>query len=91
MTARRFPPPWSVEELNACSLVNEREKQLHLALHFGRTLKGNRYGLSRGALVLFAGSEEILARACPHIMGFVSGLVLLSQGSVVAPFVYTLF
>ena len=34
-------------------------------------LRGNRDGLSRGALVLFAGSEEILARTSPHRDGFV--------------------
>jgi hypothetical protein len=25
MPARRFPPPWSVEELDACSVVGHRE------------------------------------------------------------------
>jgi len=46
-------------------------KSSYTGVGFGCALRGNRYGLSRGALVLFVGSEEILASAYPHHNGLV--------------------
>jgi len=78
---RRFPPPWSIDELEACFVLIDsagqklayvyfeeepgRRSALYLALG-GRALRGERYGRSGGALVLFAGTKEILARANAH-------------------------
>ena len=34
MTTRRFPPPWSVEELNASSVVKDRDGQKLAYVYF---------------------------------------------------------
>jgi hypothetical protein len=34
MTARRFPPPWSVEELDTCFVVTDSAKQKLAYVHF---------------------------------------------------------
>ena len=34
MTARRFPPPWSVEELDACFVVRDRNGQALAYIYF---------------------------------------------------------
>ena len=34
MTARRFPPPWSVEELDACYVVRDHDGQQLAYVYF---------------------------------------------------------
>jgi hypothetical protein len=34
MTARRFPPPWSVETTDACFIVRDRNKQALTYVYF---------------------------------------------------------
>jgi hypothetical protein len=34
MTTRRFPPPWSVEELDACFVVTDSTRQKLAYIHF---------------------------------------------------------
>jgi hypothetical protein len=34
MTSRRFPPPWSVEEQDACFVVGDQNGQALAYLHF---------------------------------------------------------
>jgi len=34
MNGRRFPPPWSVEELDACFVVRDREGQQLVYVYF---------------------------------------------------------
>ena len=34
MTARRFPPPWSVEELEACYVVRDHDGQALAYVYF---------------------------------------------------------
>jgi hypothetical protein len=36
MNARRFPPPWSVEELEACFVVRVHDGQQLAYVHFDR-------------------------------------------------------
>ena len=44
MTARRFPPPWSVEELDACFVVRDQSGQQTDLVYFedepGATISG---------------------------------------------------
>jgi hypothetical protein len=35
MTARRFPPPWSVEEQDACFIVRDHDGQALAHVYFG--------------------------------------------------------
>jgi len=34
MNARRFPPPWSIEESSACFIVQDRDKQALAYVYF---------------------------------------------------------
>jgi hypothetical protein len=60
MTERRFPPPWSIEELDACFVVRDRDGQslvCFLALIF---VEPPVYHLVRVNLCVFAPSENFL-------------------------------
>jgi hypothetical protein len=35
VTPRRFPPPWSIEELEACSVVRDHNGQQRAYVYFG--------------------------------------------------------
>jgi hypothetical protein len=48
MSARRFPPPWSVEELNACFVVRDHNGQ-QLAYVYFEDETGDRQPISSPA------------------------------------------
>jgi hypothetical protein len=51
LTARRFPPPWSVEEQEACFVVRDHNGQALAYIYYenelGRRFGGERKGRSR--------------------------------------------
>jgi hypothetical protein len=43
MPARRFPPPWTVEELDACFVVRDHSGQRQHGRELRRRYSGTRY------------------------------------------------
>jgi hypothetical protein len=42
MTACHFPPPWSVEEQEACFIVRDHDRQQLAGAYTGRVLEGDK-------------------------------------------------
>jgi hypothetical protein len=62
LPARRFPPPWSVQQQDACFVVRDRHGQALAYIYFedepGRRAAAKPTGLPRGARTSFKNAPE---------------------------------